>query len=138
MNPGTDLLSVEVEDRVATLTITNQSQRNALSVQVRADLVRAVTALGADPECRVLVLQGAGGTFSAGGDISGMGTQTVESGLSRLADAHACVRALAACRKPMIAAVEGWAVGAGLSIALLCDTIVAAEDARFATAFGVR
>ncbi|MDF1857054.1 enoyl-CoA hydratase-related protein [Pseudooceanicola sp.] len=136
MATSPEVLTVAFDGAIAIVTINNPTQRNALSAEVRKALASTVAALDMDPACRVLILQGVGGTFSAGGDVTSMGNHTVESGMTRLIDAHDCVRVIVSCRKPVIAAVEGWAVGAGMSLALLCDSIVAAEDAKFAAVFG--
>ena len=85
---------------------------------------------------RAIVITGAGGTFSAGGDISGMDVVDLAAGRERFRLTHRLVRLLIKGSKPVIAAVEGWCVGAGLSVAMCCDTVVAAEDAWFAAGFG--
>jgi 2-(1,2-epoxy-1,2-dihydrophenyl)acetyl-CoA isomerase len=79
---------------------------------------------------------GAGGTFCSGGDISGMDVSDQLGGRERMRRTHRLIRLMVAGRIPLVAAVEGWCVGAGLSIACACDTIVAAEDARFMAGFG--
>ena len=76
------------------------------------------------------------GTFSAGGDIAGMNAADLAAGRERFRITHRLVRLMVKSAKPIIAAVEGHAVGAGLSLALCCDTVIAAEDARFASSFG--
>ncbi len=73
--------------------------------------------------------------FSAGGDLTAMQADGLAGGRDRFRLLHAIVRAIVKSGKPYIAAVEGWAAGAGFSFALLCDTIVAAEGARFVASF---
>jgi enoyl-CoA hydratase/carnithine racemase len=82
------------------------------------------------------VLTGAGGNFSAGGDISGMNVTDIAGGRERFRLTHRLVRLMIEGAKPILCAAEGWAVGAGLALALCCDTVVAAEDARFMAGFG--
>ena len=118
------------------LTISQPARRNALSMAIREGLTEALDRIEADREVRAVVLTGAGGTFSAGGDISGMDVTDIPSGRERFRRTHRMVHALIQSSKPLIAAVEGWAAGAGMSLALCCDTVVAAEDARFMASFG--
>lgn len=112
---------------VLTLTINRPAQKNAVDHEVAVQLAAAVDLLDADPELSVGVLTGAGGVFSAGMDLKAFTKGELPvlpgrgfGGLTR-----------AAVRKPLIAAVEGWALGGGFEMVLACDLIVAAEDARF-------
>ncbi|WP_341897770.1 enoyl-CoA hydratase/isomerase family protein [Ferrovibrio terrae] len=112
------------------------AKRNALSLELRAELMAAVEAALADDDVRAIVLTGNGGTFCAGGDISSMQNVTGVAGRTRLANLHRLARLLVAGPKPVIAAVEGFAYGAGMSLALLCDQVVTAQDAKFCCSFG--
>lgn len=118
------------------LTISQPARRNALSMAIREGLTEALERIEDDRAVRAVVLTGAGGTFSAGGDIGGMGVADIPSGRERFRRTHRMVHAMIQSSKPIVAAVEGWAAGAGLSLALCCDTVVAAEDARFMASFG--
>lgn len=120
----------------AILTFDHPARRNALAMPMRQALVDAMERIEGDPAIRAVVLTGAGGVFSAGGDISGMNATTIAGGRERFRVTHRLVRLLVKASKPVIAAVEGFAVGAGLSVALCCDTIVAGEGAQFAAGFG--
>lgn len=119
-----------------TLTLNYTARRNALSMPLRAALTAALDRAEADPTLRAIVLTGAGGQFCAGGDISGMNVEDLAAGRERFRVTHRLVTQMVHCAKPIIAAVEGHAVGAGLSLALCCDTIVAADTARFGAGFG--
>ena len=121
---------------VAVLTLDYPQRRNALAIPMRAALAEAFDRLEADADLRCIVLTGGGGNFSAGGDISGMDVTDFAAGRERFRLTHRLVRAMISNRLPIIAAVEGWAVGAGLALALCCDTVVAATDARFMAGFG--
>jgi enoyl-CoA hydratase/carnithine racemase len=128
-----------VEDRaggVLTLTLDYPARRNALAITLREELHRILEAAQGDMAVRAIVLTGAGGTFCAGGDISGMDVTDSLGGLERMRRTHRIIRLMVAGRVPIVAAVEGWCIGAGLSVACACDTIVAAEDAKFAAGFG--
>jgi enoyl-CoA hydratase/carnithine racemase len=103
---------------------------------MRLAIIDAMERIEADPAVRAVVLTGAGGTFSAGGDISGMNVTSMAEGRERFRTTHRMVRLLIKSAKPIIAAVEGYAVGAGLSVALCADTIVASDAAQFAAGFG--
>jgi len=130
------MLTESREGTTAILTLDYPERRNALGMPMRQRLVDALEAIEADRELRAVVITGAGGTFSAGGDISGMNVTDLAAGRERFRMTHRLVRLLIKGSKPVIAAVEGWCVGAGLSLAMCCDTVVAASDARFAAGFG--
>ncbi len=134
--PRSPMLSETREGATAILTLDYPERRNALAVPMRQRLVDALEAIEADRALRAIVITGAGSTFSAGGDISGMDVGDLAAGRERFRLTHRLVRLLIKGSKPVIAAVEGWCVGAGLSVAMCCDTVVAAEDARFAAGFG--
>lgn len=120
----------------ALLTIDRPARRNALSMALRAEFVAALERVEADRAIRAVVITGAGGTFSAGGDITDMDATDFAAGRERFRTSHRLVRMLIESAKPVIAAVEGWAVGAGFGVALCCDSIVAAENASFMAGFG--
>ena len=129
------------ERRGATLilSISDPATRNTLSPTLLAATSAALAAAAADPDLRSVVLRGDGATFCAGGNIQGLaerrhiGREAQAESLDLL---NRCVEAMRAFPKPLIAAVEGTAAGAGFSLALACDLIVAAEDARFVLSYG--
>ena len=130
------MLREEREGATVVLTMDYPARRNALAMAMREEFVAAMGRIEGDASVRAVVVTGAGGHFSAGGDISGMNVADFAAGRERFRVTHAMVRLLVKSSKPVIAAVEGYAVGAGLSVALCCDTVVAAEDAQFAAGFG--
>ena len=130
------MLKHERDGAVAILTLDYPERRNALAMAMRVKLIEALDMIEGDREVRAIVLTGGSTHFSAGGDISGMNATDLAGGRERFrVNAH-LIKQMIRCSKPIVAAVEGWCVGAGLSLALACDTIVAAESARFAAGFG--
>ncbi len=130
------MLTESRDGATAILMLDYPERRNALAMPMRQRLVDALEAIEADRDLRAIVITGTGGTFSAGGDISGMNVTDLAAGRERFRMTHRLVRLLIKGSKPVIAAVEGWCVGAGLSVAMCCDTVVVAADAKFAAGFG--
>ena len=121
---------------VFTLTMNDPDRLNVLSPALRDALITALSELGDDPDCRAIVLTGAGKHFSAGGDIRSFQETTILSLRARLERGSGpLVRLIAAGRKPVIAAIEGNCYGAGVSLAAACDFAVAARDAHLCIAF---
>lgn len=120
---------------VRLIFMNEQRRRNALSLAMRESLHRMLTEALEDEEVHAIVLAGAGGTFSAGGDISSMNGLDAIAGRKRLQKAQRLFHLLYHGSKPVVAAVEGAAVGAGLSLASACDIIVAGTGARFGCLF---
>jgi enoyl-CoA hydratase/carnithine racemase len=123
------------EGSTAILTLDNPARRNALSAPMRRSLGEALERLQTDPTVRAIVLTGAGGVFCSGGDLAGMDANSLAAGRERFRASYAMLRLLAKGAKPAIAAVEGWCAGAGVGLALCCDTVVAGEGARFMLPF---
>jgi E-phenylitaconyl-CoA hydratase len=121
-------LLVERDGGVALVTLDRPGQRNAVSQEMRADLARVLAELDGGPDVRVVVLTGAGTAFCAGVDLK---EGSAASGFSVAMAAEPVVRPLEQFGKPVIAAVNGAAIGAGLEIALACDIRVASSAARF-------
>jgi enoyl-CoA hydratase/carnithine racemase len=116
-------------ESVALIRINRPEARNALNMEVRKLLAQHMTELGNDNAVRCIVLTGNDKSFAAGADIKEMsGVGTVDM---ILRDSLKLWRALAACPKPVIAAVNGFALGGGCEIAMTCDIIIAGESARF-------
>jgi enoyl-CoA hydratase/carnithine racemase len=131
-----DLVGIEREGPVAIVTLNDPERRNPLSPTLRERLLDVLAHAFADEDVRAVVLTGAGDVFCAGGDLGSMGELDRESGRARLQRSQQVTRTIVGGAKPVIAAVEGAAAGAGLSLAASCDVVVAAADARFTAAFG--
>lgn len=142
-NPGSDEshLLVEVRDGVAVLTLNRPERLNALSRPMLDAAIATLERCADDAAVGCLVVTGAGRGFCAGGDVTAMGDPsatadwTVEQKVDRQRSIHRFSGLLHASPKPTIAAVNGACAGAGLGIALACDLRLAADGAKFTTAF---
>ncbi|NWH07892.1 MAG: enoyl-CoA hydratase/isomerase family protein [Alphaproteobacteria bacterium] len=117
------------------VVLNKPEKRNAFDPTMRAEAMAAFQLAARDSAVRAIILTGAGHVFSAGGDVSSMGKSNEVTGDARMAGNHEFCRLVYRCEKPVIAAVEGPCVGAGVGLALLCDTIIAGEGARFGFPF---
>jgi enoyl-CoA hydratase len=122
-------VSLEVESRVALVTV-DHPPVNTLHPRVAADLGRALDEIEADPEIRCVVLTGAGKMFGAGGDIDYFQTLTEAQAEPYVLSIQAMQERLCLLRQPVIAAINGHALGGGLELALACDIRIADEQAR--------
>ncbi|MBI4192526.1 MAG: enoyl-CoA hydratase/isomerase family protein [Betaproteobacteria bacterium] len=114
---------------VALIRINRPESRNSINLEVRKLIVQYLTELGDDSATRSIVLTGNDKSFAAGGDIKELaGAGSIDI---MLRGTHKLSRAIAACPKPMIAAVNGFALGGGCELAMTCDIIIAGESARF-------
>ena len=134
-SPDTGTVDSQRHGAVTVLTLCYAARRNALSLPLRAALHSTLAAAMADADCRAIVLTGAGGHFCSGGDITSFEGVTPATGRVRMQGIHAVVRLLIRGEKPVVAAVEGHAAGAGLCLAAACDVVVAARDAKFSCTF---
>jgi enoyl-CoA hydratase/carnithine racemase len=114
------------------LRLDRPDKRNAMDRATIEALLVALRDAGADPAIRAIVLAGAGSAFSAGADLAEMRALAAEDRPARAALTVALLDAPAHLGKPVVAAVAGAAMGAGASLALACDAVVMAEDARLA------
>lgn len=122
---------VERAGAVAVVTLDDERRRNVLGAELR-DRLRAVLAeLAVDPAVGAVVLTGAGGCFSGGGDLASMPPAGPAEATGRMAEIAGLVRQLAALDKPVVAAVSGPAAGVAVGLVCLCDVVVAGESARF-------
>jgi 2-(1,2-epoxy-1,2-dihydrophenyl)acetyl-CoA isomerase len=128
-------IELAVDRGVATVTIDRPDKKNAITFEMREQLWTAFEALAEDDEVRAVILTGGGGDFCAGMDVGEMGGGGVGRSVTKMRRLHRIARAIAALKKPTIAAVNGVCVGVGWSYALACDIVIASDTARFAQAF---
>ncbi len=114
---------------VAVISVNRPDVLNALSMRVREEMAAAVTSLDADPDVRAIVITGGEKVFAAGADLQELRRRELHDRAFR--DSRVAWVAIEACRVPVIAAVNGFALGGGCELALHCDIIIAGEGAKF-------
>jgi len=125
------VLRIERHDATALLTIDRPKALNALNADVIAALDAAITELGGDPDLRAVVITGAGRAFVAGADIAAMAELSPLQAESFAARGQAVFDRLATLPVPVIAAVNGFALGGGCELAMACDIVLAGDKASF-------
>lgn len=129
-----ELVRREQHGPVRLISLNRPERRNALGMDDRIALLELFREAEADESVRAIVLTGEGRVFCAGGNITGMTTDPA-AGRAALDAMSEVAIAVTGSRLPVVAAVEGGAYGAGLSLAALCDVVIAADDAAFSAAF---
>lgn len=138
--PGGELRATTCgrNSHIKLLTLSNPGARNALSPAVYAAGIEAINHADSSAEIRAIVITGEGDTFCAGGNLQRLlhnrtlPKRVQEASINGL---HDWIEAITACRKPVIAAIEGAAAGAGFSLALCCDLIVSSREAVYVMAY---
>jgi len=128
-------LEYEVEGSIVKITMNNPGKMNALDEVLATELAHAIYEAGEDNDVKVIVLTGVGKAFCAGGDVAHMTELDLEGAYDYVKTAQKVVSAFKDTAKPIVAAVNGFAVGAGLSLALLSDIVISSEKAVFGCAF---
>jgi len=133
-----ETLLLDVKDHVAHLTLNRPDAGNAMNAVMMRDLRDAAIRCDEDPEIRAVLITGAGKMFCAGGDLrsfaaEGEGLPAYLKGITN--DLHGAVSRLARMDAPVVSAVQGFAAGAGFSLACAADMVIAAESARFTVAY---
>jgi len=129
---------IERDGPVLTIVNNDPSTRNALSPELYVGLRQALADAAAAASVAAVILTGAAGFFCAGGNLNVLKTRAdmpLDARRQSIEGLHDMIRAIRDCPRPVIAAIEGGAAGAGASLALACDLIVAAEDAYFAVSY---
>lgn len=130
-----DLTTKRDGGAIRVVTLSNVSKFNAISDELRSELIAAVSEATSDPECRAIILAGEGQAFCAGGDLSTMPTEP-KAIKARMGEMHLIVRKLVNASQLVLSAVEGVALGSGMSLAACADIVVASEHAKFGCQFG--
>ena len=132
------MIQTQVTDRIATLTFHRPEKLNALSQQLISDSIATLRAWSIDPAVGVIIVTGSGRAFCAGGDVSNMAKDTgrsLEESIDGLRAWQELSWLLYSIPKVTIAAVNGFAMGAGLGVSLACDLRIASDQAKFGTAY---
>jgi 2-(1,2-epoxy-1,2-dihydrophenyl)acetyl-CoA isomerase len=124
-----------VENRIATITLNLPKKLNALDSALARELAEAMTRAANDSAVKVVVVTGEGRAFCAGGDVAYFTTLDLEGSIAFIREAQVLVGSFTKMPKPVIAAVNGFAVGAGLSLALLSDIVISSDKAMYGLAF---
>lgn len=123
---------VETAEAIATITVNRPDKLNALNHATIQEIGQAVRAAEKDPAVAGIIITGAGPkSFVAGADISEFAHYSVEEGKKLSADGHAVFKSIETCTKPVIAAVNGFALGGGCELAMSCHIRVASDNAKF-------
>ena len=128
-SPEPEMILVERRERVGLITLNRPKQLNALNRQLAEEALAALKAFDADPDIGAIVITGSARAFAAGADIAEMAEKTFTD--FYMDDFLSPWDAVSSISKPIIAAVGGFALGGGCELALLCDFIIAADDAQF-------
>jgi 2-(1,2-epoxy-1,2-dihydrophenyl)acetyl-CoA isomerase len=133
-------IELTIKDKIATIKFIDPDNYNALSRETAKQLLDVFEDLKDDPKVRCIILTGTGKSFSAGGNIkefkSSIENSTPGQFMDDLTkDLYIIARFLRLYPKPVIGAVNGWAVGAGMNLALSCDVLIASENAKFRQSF---
>lgn len=128
-------ITLHINENVATVTLDRPEKKNALDKAMRVELPRVFERIQDDVSIRAVVLAGGGMDFCAGADVGEMGGGGIADGMARVEILHRMMRGIIHTDIPIIAAVRGVCVGVGWSMALACDYVITAPDARFQFAF---
>lgn len=135
---GSETILFSVDEGVASIVLNRPNALNALNARMADELVEALTAVQENPDARVVLLEGAGGAFCSGGDVrdtSAAGPRTATHARAGMERYRRLTLALHDLDKPVIAAADGVAFGAGFSLLLLADMVLLSERARLCMAF---
>ena len=133
-------IDVQIENKIATIKLIDPENLNPLNKETAKELLESLESLEENNDVRCVIITGSGRAFSAGGDIK-LFKSSIENGTSGkvmddlLRNLYKIALILRLYPKPVIASVNGWAVGAGMNLALSCDFIIASEKARFRQSF---
>ena len=132
-----ETLTANIKENIAYITLNRSERLNSFDMKLGEELYDVLQDINTKPEIRAVIIKGTGKGFCGGGDVKEMYAAEDKSQFLRdlTIAIHKCVIEMRSMEKPVIAAVNGAAFGAGLSLALACDIIIAVKEAKFGTAF---
>lgn len=128
-------LLINVSNSILTLTLNRPDRLNAFNLDIIKGITNALREAQTNPEIRAVVINGSGRAFCAGGDVKNMGKGSPLNTYDFVGTLNECILTMRDTEIPIICAVQGYAAGAGSSLALAADLIIAAEDSKFALSF---
>lgn len=124
-------IKFETRDKIAVITMNRPEKRNALNVEVREEFFSILKRIDSDEHIRAAIITGAGEAFIAGADIHAMKEYTVEDAVESSRQGSRIFSYVEEMKIPVIAAINGWALGGGLELALACDIRISSDTAQF-------
>ncbi|MYL38212.1 enoyl-CoA hydratase/isomerase family protein [Halobacillus litoralis] len=135
MKLGNDHVAVDINGPVMSCVLNRPDSLNAFSDQMIGGLMEALEEASGNEDVKVIVLSGAGRSFSAGGDVKSMGEASAQHLYDHVGELNKLILKIKDVPKPVVAVVHGYAAGAGFNLALACDQILAAEESQFVLSF---
>ena len=130
-----ETLLFKIEEGIATITLNKPEKLNSLDLLMRREIKDVLKLIDHNRKVQIVILNGKGNSFCAGGDIQSMNIEDLKSGRARIQSLQEITRNIVNLEQPVIASVHGNVAGAGMSLSLACDFVIAAENSKFSASF---